>query len=140
MTRRLYPTWPSHSLEHVAIKLNVANRAEHRALSDARLVKDVFLAILRHIPTIETIADLVRLSPRLSFADAPLCAIEPPPGFEALSIAIAERCAITMIYEPGWRRPTPRMITPRLVLEVHGVAYVSAHCPQSDAERTLMLA
>ena len=51
MARRLYPTWPSHSLEHVAIRLNVANTAEHRALSDARLVKDVFLEVLRHTPT-----------------------------------------------------------------------------------------
>ena len=42
MARRLYPTWHSHSLEHVATRLKVANKAEHRALSDARLVKDIF--------------------------------------------------------------------------------------------------
>jgi DNA polymerase III subunit epsilon len=139
MTRRLYPTWASHRLEHVAMRLNVANRAEHRALSDAQLVKDVFLAMLRHTPTIETIADLVRLSPLLTFADAPVCAIAPPPGFEALATAMAERCGITIVYEPGWQRPTPRMITPRLALEVHGVAYVIAHCHRSDAERTFRL-
>jgi DNA polymerase III epsilon subunit family exonuclease len=34
MTRRLSPTWPSHRLEHVATRLNIANGAEHRALSD----------------------------------------------------------------------------------------------------------
>ena len=31
------------------------------------------------------------------------------------------------------------MIMPRLVLEVHGVAYVIAHCHLSDAERTFRL-
>jgi predicted DNA-binding transcriptional regulator YafY len=31
------------------------------------------------------------------------------------------------------------MITPRLVLEVQGVAYVIAHCLLSDAERTFRL-
>jgi predicted DNA-binding transcriptional regulator YafY len=31
------------------------------------------------------------------------------------------------------------MITPRMVLEVHGVAYVIAHCHMSDAERTFWL-
>ena len=36
----------------MAIRLNVANRAEHRALSDARLVKDVFLAMLQRTPTV----------------------------------------------------------------------------------------
>jgi len=139
MARRLYPAWPSHSLENVAIGLNVANKAEHRALSDARLVKDVFLELLLHIPTVNSIADLVRISPLLTFANAPVCAIEPPKGFEALSTAIAERCAITIVYEHGWQRPTPRMITPHLVLEVQGVAYVIAHCHLSDAERTFRL-
>jgi DNA polymerase III alpha subunit (gram-positive type) len=53
MTRRLYPTWPSHSLDNVATRLNIANGAEHRALSDARLVKDIFLAMLRRTPTVK---------------------------------------------------------------------------------------
>lgn len=135
MARRLYPAWPSHSLENLAIGLNVANKAEHRALSDARLVKDVFLELLLHIPTVKTIADLTRITQPRTFTDAPVCAIEPPKGFEALSTAMAERCAITIVYEQGWQRPTPRMITPRLVLEVHGVAYVIAHCHRSEAER-----
>jgi predicted DNA-binding transcriptional regulator YafY len=82
---------------------------------------------------------LGNLSPRLTFADAPVCAIEPPASFEVLSTAIAERCAIAIVYEQGWQRPTPRMITPHLVLEVDGVAYVIAHGHRSDAERTFRL-
>jgi DNA polymerase III subunit epsilon len=62
LARRLYPIWPSHSLEHVAIRRNVPNGAEHRARSDARLVKDVFLELLRRIPTVNKIADPARLS------------------------------------------------------------------------------
>ena len=137
--RRLYPTWPSYSLEYVATRLEVANKSEHRALSDARLVKDVFLAMLRHIAAVNTVADVMRVLQPLTFADARVYAIEPPSGFEVLSTAIAERCAITIVYEHGWHRPTPRPITPRLVLEVHGVAYVIAHCHLSDAERTFRL-
>jgi DNA polymerase III epsilon subunit-like protein len=121
------------------MRLNVASRAEHRALSDALLVKEVFLAMLRHTPTVKTIADVMRVSQPLTFADAQVCAIAPPAGFEALSTAITERCAITIVYEHGWQQPTPRMITPRLVLDVHGVAYVIAHCHLSDAERTFRL-
>jgi DNA polymerase III epsilon subunit family exonuclease len=139
MARRLYPAWPSHSLEHVASRLNVAYRAEHRALSDARLVKDVFLAMLRRAPTLKKISELARVTQPLRFADAPVFAIDPPAGFEALSTAIAERCMITIIYEHGWPRPQPRVITPRLVVEVYGVAYVIAHCHLSDAERTFRL-
>jgi DNA polymerase III subunit epsilon len=139
MARRLYPAWPSHSLEYVATRLKVAKRAEHRALSDARLVKDIFLAVLQHVPAVRTITDLARFSLPLTFADAPVFAIEPPPGFEALTTALSERCAITIVYEHGWQRPQPRMITPRLVLEVQGVAYVIAHCHLSGAERTFRL-
>jgi DNA polymerase III epsilon subunit len=139
MARQLYPTWPSHSLAHVAMRLNVASRAEHRALSDALLVKDVFLAMLRHTPTLKTFADVMRVSPPLTFADAPVYAIDPPAGFETLATAITEQCTITIIYEHGWQRPQPRTITPRLVLEVHGVAYVIAHCHWSDAERTFRM-
>jgi DNA polymerase III epsilon subunit family exonuclease len=96
MAHRLYPTWPSNSLEHVASRLNVANGAAHRALSDAQLVKDIFLEWLRHTPTLKTIADLGRLSPPLTFADTPVCAIDPPAGFEALAFAMTERCPIRL--------------------------------------------
>jgi DNA polymerase III epsilon subunit family exonuclease len=139
IARGLYPMWPSHSLENAATRLKFANRAEHRALSDARLVKDIFLAMLKDMPTVNTIADVMGVSQPLTFADAPVFAIEPPAGFEALSTAITEQCMITIVYEHGWQRPTPRMITPPLVLEVRGVAYVIAHCRVSDAERTFRL-
>jgi hypothetical protein len=82
LARRLYPTWQNHSLEHVAIKLNVANKAEHRAVSDARAVKDIFWAMLQHAPTVKTIADVMRLSPLLTFADAPVFAIHPKSSWE----------------------------------------------------------
>jgi DNA polymerase III epsilon subunit family exonuclease len=116
LARRLYPTWQNHSLEHVAIKLNVANKAGHRAVSDARAVKDIFVAMLQHAPTVTTIADVMRLSPLLTFADAPVFDIHPPPGFEALTTALSEQCAVTIVYEHGWQRPGPRTITPHLVL------------------------
>ena len=50
IARRLYPAWHSHRLEHVAARLKSANAVEHRALSDARLVKATFLAMLKDIP------------------------------------------------------------------------------------------
>jgi DNA polymerase III epsilon subunit family exonuclease len=139
MARRLYPAWHSHSLENVAARLKIANGAEHRALSDVRLVKDIFLTMLQRTPTLKRISELMRVSQPLSFADAHVFAIQPSPGFEALTTAMTEQCAITIVYEHGWQRPKPRVITPRLALEVHGVAYVIAHCHMSDAERTFRL-
>jgi hypothetical protein len=77
----------------------------------------VFLAMLKGIPILKKISDLVRLSPSLAFADAPVCTIAGTPGNEALTTAITERCAISIIYERGLQRAKPRKITPRLVLE-----------------------
>jgi hypothetical protein len=49
------------------------------ALPDARLVKDVFLELLQRTPTVKSIADVVHISPPLTFADAPT-ASNPPQG------------------------------------------------------------
>ena len=136
---RRYSTWASHRLGHVATRLIVANGVKHQALSDAYFVKEIVLAMLKEIPTVNTIADVMCVSQPLTFANAPVCAIEPPAGFEALSTAITEQCTITMVYESGWQRSGPRKITPCLVLEVQGVVYVIAHCHLSDAERTFRL-
>jgi DNA polymerase III alpha subunit (gram-positive type) len=57
IARRLHSVWSSHRLEYVAARQNVANRAEHRALSGARLVKEILLAMLQHVPTVRTMAD-----------------------------------------------------------------------------------
>jgi predicted DNA-binding transcriptional regulator YafY len=119
--------------------MKIAHGAEHHVLADACMVKDIFLAMLQHTPALKKLSVLMRVSQSLTFADASVFAIQPPVGFEALTTAMSEQCAITILYEHGWQRPQPRMITPRLVLEVDGVAYVIAHCHLSDAERTFRL-
>jgi hypothetical protein len=53
----------------------------------------------QHASTVRIITDLARFSLPITFADGPICAIEPPPAFEVLTTAIAERCAITIVYE-----------------------------------------
>jgi hypothetical protein len=111
----------------------------HWAPSDVQLVNEIFLAMLKDIPTVRTMADVVRVSQPLTFPDAPVFAVDLPPGFERLTTAIAEQCAIKVVYEHGWQRLQPRIITPRVVLEVNGVACVIAHCHFSTAERTFRL-
>ena len=78
--------WSSHSLENVAIRLDVPNEAERWALSDAQLVKDMFLSMLQRIPTLKKISEFIRVSQPLAFADAPGCAIEAPPGIRGSDV------------------------------------------------------
>jgi hypothetical protein len=44
--------------------------------------------MLKGISTVRIMADLARLSPPLTFADAPVFRIEPPVGFEVLTRAL----------------------------------------------------
>ena len=139
LTRRLYPTWPSHALERVAINLKLTIGAQHRALADARSVKEIFLNIVCNRPTVRTVADLARLSPPLTFADAPVFPITPPARFAPLAMALAEHCALTIEYASGARGAWVRKVTPRLVLQAHGLAYVIAHCHRDGFEKTFRL-
>jgi predicted DNA-binding transcriptional regulator YafY len=47
--------------------------------------------------------------------------------------------AITIVYEHGSQQPGPRMVTPRLVLEAKGMAYVVAHCHLDECEKAFRL-
>jgi DNA polymerase III epsilon subunit family exonuclease len=139
LTRRLYPAWPSHALGRVATHLRLPIGARHRALADARLVKDVFLEVLRHRPSIKTMADLARLSPMLTFADAPVVPAPLPTGFEPLATALFESRALTISYALVGRGAEVRKITPRLLLQANGLAYVIAHCHRDGFEKTFRL-
>jgi DNA polymerase III epsilon subunit-like protein len=61
-------------LEHVAARLKIAHTTEHRALSDARLIKGTFLAMLKDIPIVKTIDAVTGVSPPRTFTDAPVFA------------------------------------------------------------------
>jgi hypothetical protein len=61
------------------------------------------------------------MSPLLTVADVAVYTIEPPQGFEALAMAMSERCAITIIDERGTQPSRwPICVTIRIA---------SAYCP-----------
>jgi hypothetical protein len=62
-----------------------------------------------------------------------------PITHDSTSVAIDQRCAITIAYERGSPRPRPRTMTPHLVLEVNGVAYVVVDCNQGKCKKTFRL-
>jgi predicted DNA-binding transcriptional regulator YafY len=87
----------------------------------------------------QKLADLAHPAPPLTCSGALVFAIEPLPGFEALTTALSERCAITIVYEHGWQWPRPQTMTPLLVLEVKDVAYVVALCHPNRCEKVFRL-
>jgi DNA polymerase III epsilon subunit family exonuclease len=135
----LMPGLMSHSLETLGSLLGVTTAQEHRALSDARLTKNVFLALLAKAPGVKTLVDLARLSPPVTFERARMHRAKPPQGFEDLETAIREQRPIVMVYEGGTRGEEPRQVTPRALLQYNGIIYLAAYCHADSREKVYRL-
>ncbi len=71
LARTCIPGLPSHRLEYVAWRLRIADREDHRALSDARLVVAAFRRMLARRPGLRRLGDLFWLSPPLRMTESP---------------------------------------------------------------------
>ncbi len=112
---------------------------EHRALSDAVLLKDVFLRLIRERPAIRSEGRLLEHSPVLSFQDLGAILDDPPPGFEELWESIADERPVEMTYMGGSTPGATRAVTPLGVIQTRGQLYLTAVCHQSHCEKTFRL-
>ena len=78
IAQALLPLLPSYSLVNLGAMLGVSMGQEHRALSDARLTRDVFLALLEKAPAVKTIADLGRVAQPIKFESSRIYEAQPP--------------------------------------------------------------
>lgn len=118
----------NHRLETLAIHLGVADEEGHRALSDSLVLKSVFLNLIDRSPRPVIVSELFDLSPPLAFDDSEVFLMQPPPGFEELSAAMAEGHPITMVYEGGTKGLAHRTVTPRGLVQSRGKPYLAAYC------------
>jgi DNA polymerase-3 subunit epsilon len=135
IAQALLPLLPSYSLVNLGAMLGVSMGQEHRALSDARLTRDVLLALLAKAPAVKTIEDLGRLAPPIMFESARIYEAQPPSGFEDLVTAIKEKRRVVMVYEGGTKGEEPREVTPRAILGYGGVVYLAAFCHTDAREK-----
>lgn len=139
VSRKCLPKLGRYRLEEVARHLRVAKLEDHRGLPDSRLAMGVFRKIVSRRKQLKTLGDLFCVSSPLSFADASTLVLEPPAGFEDLTIAIAEERTVVVMYEGVARGPFRCKITPRCVVESHGRAYMTALCHYSGIEKMYRL-
>jgi DNA polymerase III subunit epsilon len=122
------PLLSNYKLTSLAAALRASQREQHRALADARLVKYVFLGLLQWMSDIGTVVELTRLTTPLTFHDAQVSKIQPPPGFQDLAIALEERRAMAIVYQGGANRARQRLVTPKALLQWNDTAYLAAYC------------
>jgi DNA polymerase-3 subunit epsilon len=127
LARTAVPNQPSYALQSLGVMLGQGAAQRHRALADARLTRDVFLALIRRLPGVKTAGDLVRLVPPFSFEVARAYLAAAPEGFEALGGAIARKQTVTIDYDEGGGGPGPRIIVPRAVLRSGPSIYLAAY-------------
>lgn len=135
LAQAVIPGLATYSLISLATALGTATKQEHRALDDAWLSKDVFLALLRRVPNVKTVGDLCRLAPPLTFGSSRIYEVKPPPGFEDLGTAIDTGRSIVMVYEGGTKGSEPRHVTPRALLGYGGTVYLAAFCHADSKEK-----
>jgi DNA polymerase-3 subunit epsilon len=128
LARTLIPFLPGYRLQGLCAALEICKGQEHRALSDARLVKGLFLSLLDRTDGVETVSEVAALTPLIGFADAKVTRMEAPPGFEGLATALDEGQSVEIVYAGGTKGPEPRRITPRAVVESDGILYLAAFC------------
>ncbi len=130
---------PNCRLEDLVVHLGLAEFEDHRALSDSRLVMELFRHVVGRIEWLRTVGDLFGLTPPLTFENTRTNVIQPPAGLEDLAVAIAEQRTVVIAYDGGTRGPSDRRITPRAMLQSNGRQYLIAYCHAAEIEKTYRL-
>lgn len=129
----------SYRMGVVGQSLRLAEKARHRALEDALLLKDIFLKLVGMPPKIENSGELLQIVPGLSFDGYEASLGRAPDGFETLWEAMIAEQAVEMLYLGGSNPGTNRVVTPLGVTRMGGVMYLSAFCHQSRVNKTFRL-
>ena len=132
MARKRWPGIGSHRLEFLSQRLGLELEGSHRALSDSRRVRGLWLALQ---------ADRSELDGRpLTYpifdAGAPLPA---PRGWQQIEDAIGLDQVVKIEYLGGTRGESPRAISPRGFSNRGGVAYLVAICHLDRKEKEFRL-
>ncbi len=130
---------PNYKLETIGRELYLIEHAEHRALEDALLVKDIFLRLMGVNPAIDSTAQLFQEVPANKISQFGAVSDSPPEGFEELWEAMAAGNPVRIKYWGGGTPGSIRMITPLSVVQTGERIYLSAFCHQSKMNKTYRL-
>jgi DNA polymerase-3 subunit epsilon len=128
LARSMAPGLPSYSLEPLSRALGITCEQDHRALSDARLTKEVFMELVKGNPDIRTVGALAGIGCAPAFGQNRNQRVTPPPGYEELGEAITVRSAVEIVYLGGTRGQEPRELTPYAFLQAGGYVYLAGRC------------
>lgn len=126
-----------HSLFHLVRHYNVAELVEHRAVSDALVLKEVFLRLLHEETPPATVGELFSLAPARFLQPQPASTSqrEVPHDLLALEQAVERRQTVSLLYHSVQRGMARRSITPRRFIRRKGLMYLIGYCHADRKEK-----
>jgi len=132
LARAAFPGAPNYRLGTIAEMLGIPRGRAHRAMSDVRACKELFLRVLAARPPGMQMSELIRLNGselRLGVDDSMLECFPPGDNRSVLLLAAMRTATPVMIqYLGGTKGAGPRLVTPITVMSQDGSCSLIAHC------------
>ncbi len=136
---RFVPGLPSYSLFSLVKHLGIATGQDHRALSDAHLVRQVFEHAAAGFPRIESRAQLLGMVTSHRLSDWRGEKVQLSPRFAPLEQAVARKQSVEIVYATQAQSPKTRVVRPQALFSLGSRVYMNAYCELACAERTFRL-
>jgi DNA polymerase III epsilon subunit family exonuclease len=137
--KRYFPGQKSFSLLNLVKHFKIAQSQEHRALSDANFVFELFRVAVEKFPPVNCIDDFKKNFTTYSMSDIIDEVVSLPDHYVDLNNALANKHRIEISYKHPTRGLHNRVIQPMAFHRLGGVYYIIAFCENVNAERTFRL-
>ena len=137
--KRFQPDHASYSLISLCRHYNICESQDHRALSDAQMVRELFIKSLGHLSaanSIEVLSNMITVHKMEGWhaQEARL-----PAEFDVLNKAVDDGLRVEIMYQAPARTAHKRIIRPKHIYKLGKVYYINSYCEYSKDERTFRL-
>lgn len=138
VAREAFPDLSSYSLLSLARELELADRQEHRALDDARLVRQLIREAALELGTMPRGRTLPKTF-RTTVRSHAIQEVVVPESFQVLSDICGSGRLIEIEYAKPDQTPQRRAVRPHMIHQLGSALYLNAFCTLVDDERTFRL-
>lgn len=136
---RMHSGLESYSLLSLAKQFKITENQNHRALSDAQIVRQLLIHALTNADEINNENDLTERFSIYHMSDWQGSASTLPDRFAPLMTACEQGKAVSIIYRRPASEPTERVVRPTNFYHLKSVYYMAAFCELVQQERTFRL-
>ena len=137
--KRYFPDVPSYSLLNLCRYFKITERQDHRALSDALFVYQLFKIAVTKFPDVANFSQLKKLVNVYQMSDAISETSTLPPKYSEINTAIEKKLPLEIDYEHPRKGLDTRVIYPREIHRLGSIYYLIGFCERAGEDRTFRL-